>query len=57
MINVNADKFAEPPSSPEFSKIGDKARRIAGEPDDCPVDVDYEGVRTINLRTRYKANI
>lgn len=57
MVNVNADKFAEPTRPAQLSEVGDESRRISSKSDNSPVDIYDECVISIDLSTGRKANI
>ena len=44
MVDVYADKLAEPSSPPQSSEITDKTRGIPSQADDSPVHIDDKGV-------------
>jgi len=54
MVDVHPNKFIDLPCSPKFSEITDKTSCIAGDADDRAVDVNDEGPRRIDLRSRCK---
>jgi hypothetical protein len=57
VVDVHPDEFIDLPGSPKFSEIIDEPSRIAGNADDGTVNVDNEGSRGIDLRSRRERNI
>jgi hypothetical protein len=57
VIGVYAHKLTEPSSSPKFAELADKAYRVFCQTNDSPINVDDEGVRSVNFGAGRKADI
>ena len=57
MINIHADELAEPPSSTQFPEVCDETCRIASQADDSSVNVNYECMRAIYLRSSCQTDV
>ena len=57
VVDIYANEFAELVASAELSKLGYEVRWVSCKADDGSIDVDDEGVWSINLCPRCQPNI
>lgn len=57
MVNIDADKRADPPRSSQATKVMHKARGKPGKTDNCPIDLYHESTRSIHFRPRCLADV